>query len=55
MQRHDVLGDETIPSLRVLIPYQKDQVETGQDGSLEVNVLAWRLQLSATVRLIQYR
>ena len=46
MQVHDMLGNRPITRFRVLVPYQEDQVESGQDGSLEIDVLARRLLVS---------
>jgi hypothetical protein len=52
MQIHDVFGNRPVACLRVLIADQKDQVETGQDGGLKVDVLAWRLfKVSSLPRL----
>ena len=49
----DVVGDGEVPLVQPFVPDDEDEVETGQDGGLKVDVLLRRLEVVVTaLRLI---
>ena len=44
----DVVGDGEVPLVQPLVPHDEDEVETGKDGGLKVDVLLRRLEVVVT-------
>lgn len=43
MEIHDMLSNSPVSRFRMFISDKEDQVESGQDGGLEIDILAWGL------------